>query len=196
MRRAGFAPLLIIQSIAICCGLALAGPACAAVTVSFYSHAWGLSPGGELYFPHAFITVRGTLDATAEPVDRSFGFTAPFPTPALLFHRTRGEIIASAGTYLAVSKAHFSLTIPDERYWALMDAIEAWRNVKGDPYDLHSRNCITFVGEMAKVLGLSVGDERTQDPVRFLDDLRQRNLQLVADPAVSGPGSAAGAGPP
>jgi hypothetical protein len=182
--------------IAALCSLALAGPARAAVTVSFYSHTWGLSPGGELYFPHAFIIVRGTLDATGEPVDQSFGFTAPFPTPALLFHRTHGEIIASAQTYLAVSKAHFSLTVPDERYRTLMDAIDAWRKVKGDPYDLHARNCITFVGEMARALGLNVGDERTQDPARFLDDLRRRNLQLVADAPVTAPGSAAAAGPP
>ena len=164
--------------------------------MTFYSHTWGLSPGGELYFPHAFITVAGTLDASGETVDQSFGFTAPFPTPALLFHRTHGEIIASARTYLAVSKAHFSLTIPDERYRALLDAIEAWRSVKGDPYDLHSRNCITFVGEMAKVLGLSVGDERTQDPARFIEDLRQRNPQLVAEVPVTAPGLAAAAGPP
>ena len=196
MPRPSSRRILALQLFAAVCSVALAGPGCAAVTIGFYSHDWGLSPGGELYFPHAFITARGTLDATGEAVDQSFGFTAPFPTPALLFHRTHGEIIASAGVYLAVSKAQFSLTIPDERYRALLEAIEAWRSVKGDPYDLHTRNCITFVGEMAKVLGLSVGDERTQDPARFLEDVRRRNPQVAPGDAVTAPGSAAAAGRP
>ena len=195
MRRLWGARPAVFSAIAILFELALADSARGAVTVTFYSHTWGLSPGGELYFPHAFFTLRGTLDATAEPVDQSFGFTAPFPTPALLFHRTHGEIIDSAGAYLKVSKAHFSLTIPDERYRALMGAIDGWRKVKGDPYDLHSRNCITFVGEMAKALGLSVGDERKQDPAQFLEDLRQRNPQLTEAP-VTVPDSVSTVGPP
>ncbi|MEJ0067088.1 MAG: hypothetical protein WDM85_18145 [Caulobacteraceae bacterium] len=169
-----------LHNVLICVLLATpAGPAAAAVTVGFYSHPWGLSSQGFLYFPHAFITVRGTPDGGGEPVDLSFGFTAPSPTPALLFHRTRGEIIDSARTYMAVSREYFSIVVPDDRYRALLEAIAAWRGVKGDPYDLKKRNCITFVGEMGRAIGLDVGDERVMDPDRFLDDLRRRNLDKV-----------------
>lgn len=69
-----------------------AAPAAADVTVSFYSHPMGLT-GGYLYFPHAFITVKGRIEGQDELVDRSYGFTAASVTPALLLAPTRGEII-------------------------------------------------------------------------------------------------------
>jgi hypothetical protein len=181
-----------------------ASPAGAEVTVSFYSHSWGVS-GGDLYFPHAFIVLKGDLEADATPIDQSFGFTAVTVSPALLFSKVRGEVIDSSRTYVPISRKHFTVVISDGQYRSLLTAIADWEAVKGDPYELKKRNCITFVGELARVLGLDVGDDHVMDPAAFLDDLARRNpdrIQLEPDGAVAAPktpapvarGSASGAG--
>ena len=151
-----------------------ASPAAAEVTVGFYSHSWGLS-GGDLYFPHAFIVVKGELEGRAPPIEQSFGFTAITVSPALLLSRVPGQVIDSSRTYIPISRKHFDLVVSDEQYRDLLQAIADWQRVKGDPYELKKRNCITFVGQMARVLGLEVGDEHVMDPARFLDDLALRN---------------------
>ena len=58
--------------------LILPGPALAAVEIAFYSRELG---GNN--FPHAFVVLHGTLDATGEAVDTSLGFTAHSVTPGL-----------------------------------------------------------------------------------------------------------------
>ncbi len=168
--------------------LCVAPRAHARYVVSFYSHGWGVA-GQMLYFPHAFLLVRGSADSQSMPIEQSFGFTAVAASPALVFHRAPGEVIDSRKAYLQVSEEHLAVEISDDQYRALMQAIEAWERVKGDPYDLHARNCITFVGEMARVLGLDVGNEHVMDPARFLEDLRARNAsKLVApEPADASP---------
>ena len=144
-----------------------------------------------LYFPHAFLLVRGVSEAQGGAIEQSFGFTAVAVTPALLFHRAPGEVIDSRKAYLQVSRQHLAIEISDDQYRALLQAVRGWERVKGDPYDLHSRNCVTFVGEMARVLGLNVGDERTMDPARFLEDLRARNVsKLMASDAADAPAGA------
>ena len=57
----------------------LPAQAWAAVEVAFYSRELG---GNN--FPHAFVTLQGTVDATGEAVDTSYGFTAKAVTPAIL----------------------------------------------------------------------------------------------------------------
>jgi hypothetical protein len=184
--------------------LCSATPAAAEVTVSFYSHAWGVS-GGDLYFPHAFIVAKGELQDGVSPVDQSFGFTAVTVSPALLFSKVRGEVIDSARTYVPISRKHFSIVVSDVQYRSLLQAIADWEAVKGDPYELKKRNCITFVGELARTLGLEVGDDHGTDPAAFLDDLAHRNpgkvrLEPAASdsaarrPAAGGRESASGAG--
>src|SRR6185295_20128912 len=64
----------------------LAGPAFASVEISFYARELGTN------FPHAFVVLRGTVDATGEQVNTSLGFTAHSVTPALLFGAVRGEV--------------------------------------------------------------------------------------------------------
>ena len=62
-------------------------PASAAVEIAFYSREMG---GNN--FPHAFVTLKGIVDATGEEVDTSLGFTAKTVTPAILFGSVAGEV--------------------------------------------------------------------------------------------------------
>lgn len=198
MRRIGRDGVLVALCLIL---LANPGAASARYVVSFYSHSWGVGQG-MLYFPHVFLVIRGAPDGGGPPIEQSFGFTDPSPTPALLFHRSHGEVIDSRKDYLSVSRKHFSIQIDDDQYRRLIEAVRAWEGVDGDPYDLHSRNCITFVGEMARAIGLMVGDERITDPSRFLEDLKARNASVLTPepPAdgqpATGSGSEPAAGPP
>jgi hypothetical protein len=156
--------------------------------VGFYFHTWGLSSRGLVYFPHAFVTVDPAPGPEASPEQsdetayprRSFGFVSAKPGPILLLHHTRGEVIDSATAYLSVSRREFAVRISDAQYQSLLDAVSNWQAVEGDPYDLRRRNCVTFVAAMARAIGMDVGDDRMLDPSRFLTDLRQRNMAMIA----------------
>src|SRR5204862_341218 len=103
-------------------------PAAAAVEIAFYSRELG---GNN--FPHAFVALRGTVDATGEAVDTSYGFTAKAVTPALLFGSVPGEVVVEGERQIARSDRQFALTLSDERYAALMAVIERWRDAPQPP---------------------------------------------------------------
>ncbi len=180
-RRLGFTVLVGLLS------LSAASPVAADEIVAFYFHSLGLSSRSLVYFPHAFITVEPApgpeagpelSDATVYPL-RSFGFVSAKPGPILLIRHTRGEVIDSAKGYLSVSRREFAVRVTDAQYQSLLDAVAAWQSAPGDPYDLRHRNCVTFVAAMARAIGLDVGNDRTLDPSRFLNDLRQRNMAMT-----------------
>ena len=132
--------------------LAAAVPAHAAVTVTFWSHELGAS------FPHAFISFRGTPDAGGPPVDGNYGFTATSITPGILFGEVDSEIYIAKPGYVASSDAQFAMTVSDAQYADLLALIAEW----GAPevrYSLPRRNCIHFVKEAARRLGLTGLDQ-------------------------------------
>lgn len=125
-------------------------PAHAAVTLTFWSHEFGNS------FPHAFLTLRGVPDAGGAPVDGNYGFTAKSVTPALLFGSVPGEVEPSKPGYIASSDAQFSVVLSDAQYAQILSLIAAWDEKTGDGhYNLNKRNCIHFVKEAARVVGLA-----------------------------------------
>lgn len=147
--------------------------AAAEVKVTFYSHGWGVGPGGVTYFPHAFIRIEGTPEG-GEPVDRTFGFTATDLTTAMT---DRPGIVKPADPrYIDDSTPHFSVIATDEQYRALLEKITWWMTPEGAVYNLKTRNCIHFVGEMARLLGLEPGNMKTWKPVVFMNDTVKRNL--------------------
>jgi hypothetical protein len=158
-------------------------PAAAAVEIAFYSR----ELGGD-NFPHAFVALRGTLDATGEAVDTTYGFTAKAVTPALLFGSVSGEVVEEGERQIARSDRQFAVTLSDERYAALMAVVERWRNAPQPSYNLNRRNCVHFVAELAEAAGLRV--ERIgrlmKRPRSFLLHVRELNPGL-APPAESTP---------
>ncbi|WP_150131357.1 hypothetical protein [Caulobacter mirabilis] len=150
-----------------------ASTAAAQVTVTFYSHGWGIGPGGVTYFPHAFIKVAGTPLAGGEAVDRTFGFTATDLTTAMT---NRPGIVKPADPrYIDDSTPHFSVVATDEQYAVLLEKIRWWMTPEGSVYNLKTRNCIHFVAEMAEILGLKPGNTRTWKPVVFMTDTEKKN---------------------
>jgi hypothetical protein len=125
-------------------------PARAAVTITFWSHELGAS------FPHAFVSLRGTPDAGGPAVDGNYGFTAQSITPKILMGTVRSEVYIAKPGYVASSDAQFSMVLSDAQYAAILAHITAWSGANGEVrYSLDKRNCIHFVQEAARILGLA-----------------------------------------
>src|SRR3954471_7483439 len=96
--------LRLIQFLAALCTL-WPGLACAAVEIDFYSHDFGKE------FPHAFVVLKGRLDATGEVVDTNLGFSAQRTSPAILVKSVTGRFDEGIvpQDYIDRSTEHFSL---------------------------------------------------------------------------------------
>ena len=144
--------LRLFALLAFCVGFAL--PAQAAVTITFWSHELGNS------FPHAFFTLRGVPDSGGAPVDANYGFTAKSVTPALLFGPVAGKLDIAKPGYMNGSDAQFSVVMTDAQYGAVLALVDAWSEGKPDGvYRLSDHNCVTFVREAARLLGLKGVDQ-------------------------------------
>ncbi|HVQ07433.1 MAG TPA: hypothetical protein VMS43_03265 [Allosphingosinicella sp.] len=163
--------------------VAAPGPALAAVEIAFYSRELGGSS-----FPHAFIVLRGTLDATGEPIDTSLGFTAHSVTPALLFGSVRGEVVVQDERQIARSDRQFALIVTDDQYRAAMAVAERWRALPQPSYNLSRANCVWFVSEIAAAIGLRVEitQRLSKRPRSFLQGLIRLNPQLAPPARLGG----------
>jgi hypothetical protein len=155
-------------------------PAAVAVEIIFYSR----ELGGD-NFPHAFVVLRGSVDATGEAVDTTYGFTAKAVTPALLFGSVAGEIVVEGPRQIARSDRQFALTLSDARYAAVMAVVEEWRSRPQPSYNLNRRNCVHFVGALAEAAGLRVDyvQHLIKRPRSFLQHVRSLNPELAAGPS-------------
>ncbi len=161
--------LILLSLLFLCAGLT--APARAEVVVSFYSHDFGDR------FPHAFVVLKGKIDATGELVDANYGFTATSVSPAILFGSVRGEVQTSKPDYIARSDRQFDVTIDDATYARLMAKVAEWRDRKQPSYSLNKYNCVHFVMELAEISGLKVDRESKlfKKPKSFLLEVKGLN---------------------
>lgn len=165
----------------------LSGPVYADVLLSFYSRDFGEG------FPHAFVTLKGSVAGEAAPIDTSYGFTAVSISPAILMGPVRGKIETLKDSYIRKSQMHMAFTITDDQYRQVMAVVEEWRTRPGKSYDLNKRNCVFFVAAIGRALGLDVVEnpKLMKKPRSFLDDVVRRNQQRLATAGTSMGGSAA-----
>ncbi len=158
-----------------------AGPAQAAVEIGFHSKDFGAT------FPHAFIVLNGTVDATGQQVQANYGFTVRNRIgPSILFGPVQGVVVSQGPAYVAGSNHHFSMVLTDEQYRRVIAVVERWRALPQPSYRLDRRNCVSFVAEVATMLGLQA-DQRgmMRRPRAFLDRVRQQNLAILATRSAS-----------
>ena len=168
----GFAGMRLLAIAAAFLAAVAAAPAWAAVQVSFYSHEFGSS------FPHAFVTLEGTLDRSGERIAEDYGFSAKTISPAILMGRVKGEVTSDHNaSYVKGSDRHFTLTLTDEEYDRLMAAVERWRTAKQPSYDLGKANCVHFVGELAAAIGMAAPPRKglMKKPRSFLESVTRDN---------------------
>jgi hypothetical protein len=158
-------------------GAAAAEPSQAQVLLSFHGHEGGQVRGGWVYFPHAYVQLKGRL-STGEAVDQAYGFTALAPGPWLLAFRGRGRLAEPDGRYAADARNYGVIELSDSAYRDVLDRLEHWRSEQGSVYDLRRRNCITFVADIARTVGLVTPDRSTLSPNAFLVELAGLNPSL------------------
>ena len=172
-RRCRAAPIRgRIASILLAMLLAITpAPALAAVEISFLSKEFGSS------FPHAFITVEGTLDRSGERIDANYGFTATQVSPAILLGSVRGEIMSVDAGYMRRSDRHFTITLSDAEYDRVMATVESWRALEQPSYNLNRQNCVHFVAQVAAALGMKADTPRAlmKKPRSYLEMLTRTN---------------------
>ena len=150
--------------------------ASAQVEIGFYSKDMASS------FPHAYVRLTGTDDASGEPVDVNYGFTPASLGPGVLLGSVRGMIESASPAYIARSDRHFSLKLTDEQYRQVIAIVDKWRNAPQPSYRLNGRNCIDFVADVAKTLGLQapVIPNLMKKPRSYLDEIARLNSTLIA----------------
>jgi len=176
--------LLFRLSVVVALLLAAAAPASAAVTISFYSHKFHYALDGVTQYPHGFVLLSGTT-ADGQAVNTNLGFSSITPSysRALLGPLTGAlDDVPLRDGYVAEATFHFSFPLTDGQARAVLAAAEKWRNAPQPSYDLWSRNCVTFIRDIAIAAGLSVATDNNKnrfDPRAFLDDVAARNLVFL-----------------
>jgi hypothetical protein len=163
--------------------LAAAAPASASVTISFYSHKFHYAANGVTQYPHAFALLSGTT-ADGQTVNTNLGFSAITASYTLaLLGPLKGVLddVPLRDSYVAEATFHFSFPLTDGQARAVLAAAEKWRNAPQPSYDLWSRNCVTFIRDVAIAAGLSVASDNKNrfDPRAFLGDAAARNLVFL-----------------
>jgi hypothetical protein len=149
-----------------------ASQAAAAVRITFYSKELGAS------FPHAFVTLDGTLDRSGERIDANYGFSAKSITPAILMGRVKGEVLTDhSAPYIRGSDKHFSLVLSDAEYDMVIATVGRWRAAPQPSYDLGTHNCIHFVADIAGSLGMIADTPKKlmRKPRSYLESLTAAN---------------------
>ncbi|NVD44926.1 hypothetical protein [Qipengyuania atrilutea] len=153
--------------------------AAAEVQLSFHSFNGSVLFGR---YPHTFVVLEGTLEETGAPVNENYGFTAKRASPAVLRGPVYHDILIEKPKYINSTNRHFTVPISDEEYWAIRREMEGWRDAPGKYYDLETRNCIHFVGTIAKLVGITVEypDDMMRRPKKWLNHIAAINPDLGA----------------
>ncbi len=161
--------------------LGWASAASAEVKMSFHSFNGSVLFGR---YPHAFVVLEGTLDSTGETVKENYGFTAKNASAAVLRGPVYHEITNEPDKYITTTNRHFTVTISDAQYRQVVAEMRKWRDAPGKYYNLDTRNCIHFVGAMARIAGLKVEYPKNmlRRPKKWLNHITTMNPKLGARP--------------
>lgn len=159
--------------------LVWSGPAFAAVEIHFHSFNGSVLWGR---YPHTFVVLEGTLDETGRVINENYGFSARNVTPAILSGPVEHMVLAESEKNIKSTNRHFSITLSDAQYIKVIKLVQSWQQAPGKFYDLEKRNCIHFVGEIARLLGLKVDypDNMLRRPKKWLNHISAMNPQLGA----------------
>jgi len=122
-------------------------------------------------------------------VKANFGFSAQTISPSIMWEPVEGYVLSMPDDYMAMSQAHLSLPISDEQYQSVLAVVDRWRKYPQPSYSLDSKNCVTFVREIAIALRLPASNDAKfiRSPREFLEDLQLRTSKTNRLVATSSP---------
>ena len=159
--------------------LAWSGTAMAQVQVHFHSFNGSVLFGR---YPHTFVVFDGSLEATGEAVSENYGFTTSSAMAAATQDWVEHLVESEPERYIRSTNRHFSITLTDAQFAAIIREVRAWQDEPGKRYSLDERNCIHFVGRMAQMAGLRVEypDNMLRRPKKWLNHITTLNPQMGA----------------
>ncbi|MCA1662029.1 MAG: hypothetical protein LC648_07670 [Novosphingobium sp.] len=170
---------MIARLLCLLAALLLPLPAAAQVMLTFHSFN-GSMFGGR--FPHTFVALQGTLDATGAKIEENYGYSAKTVSPAVLTGPVEHIVMSEKPKYLTSTNRHFTVPISDATYWAIRAEVAKWRDAPGKTYRLDDNNCIHFVGKIAELAGIKVEYPKKliRKPKAWLNHITALNPQLGA----------------
>jgi hypothetical protein len=170
---------MLARLLCLLAALLLPLPAAAQVLLSFQSFN-GSMFGGR--FPHTFVVLEGTLDATGAKVFENYGYSAKSVSPAVLTGPVEAIVMSEKPKYVTSTNRHFTVPISDATYWAIRAEVARWRDAPGKTYRLDENNCIHFVGRIAELAGIKVDYPKKliRKPKAWLNHIAALNPQLEA----------------
>lgn len=154
------------------------GAAMAEVQIHFHSFNGSVLFGR---YPHTFVVLDGTL-SDGTKVDENYGFSARHSAEAITSGWAEHMVLSESEKNVRNTNRHFSITLTDAQYARVIREVRAWQ-APGKRYSLDERNCIHFVGEMARLVGLKVEypENMLRRPKKWLNHITALNPQLGAD---------------
>ena len=171
--------LRFLAGFLLCLALALPAPAAAQVRLAFHSFNGSVMFGR---WPHTFIVLEGTLDASGQPVKANFGYTAVNANASVLQRSVKGTIWVEEDAQIVRTNRHFAVPISDAQYHAIVAEVAKWRDDSGESYSLDRNNCVHFVARIAAMVGLKVDvpQNLVRRPRAWLNLVSRLNPQLGA----------------
>ena len=175
----GQAPAMLARLLCLLAAVLSPHPAAAQVLLLFQSFN-GSMFGGR--FPHTFVVMQGTLDATGAKVDENYGYSAKSATPAVLAGPVEAIIMTEKPKYVTTTNRHFTVPISDATYWAIRAEVAKWRDAPGKQYRLDEHSCVHFVGRIAELAGIRIDYPKAliRKPKAWLNYISGLNPQLGA----------------
>lgn len=173
----GFEQAMLPRLLCLLAALLLPLPAAAQVMLSFQSFN-GSMFGGR--FPHTFVVLQGTLEATGAKVEENYGYSAKSVSPAILAGPVEHIVMTEKPKYVTTTNRHFTVPVSDAIYWRIREEVAQWRDAPGKQYRLDQHSCVHFVGKIAELAGIKVEYPKAliRKPKAWLNYLSGLNPQL------------------
>lgn len=154
-------------------GLALSSSAAAQVVLTFAAK----RAEGSLGIPHSYLRIGGTTES-GEAIQRTFGFMpAEGSAFMVLGDRVRGAVVDEPEAEIDWERVRpfLSVQIPDATLDAVILRFRYWNENENGGYDAWSQNCIAFLADIARTIGLKVPPGAHLSPSGFLETLAELN---------------------
>lgn len=170
-------------------GLCVSSAASAQVVLTFAAKRAEDSLG----VPHSYLRIGGTTQS-GENIQRTFGFMPDEQSMFMVFGaRVRGAVVEEPEDRIAWERVRpfLSVQIPDTVLDAVILRFKYWNENQNGGYDAYSQNCIAFLADIARTIGLKVPPGSHLSPSGFLETLAEMNppgsLPGILDTPIANP---------